>query len=95
MMTTGSHRQCRRCDQRSIEARSAHIFAVPCERAGYRVSLAGDTDVPTPEGWTTIGDITPGQRLFDEEGRICTVTDVSGETEELTHRLVFGDGSST
>ena len=94
MTTTGAHRQCRRCDQNSIEARSAHLFAVPCKSAGYRVSLASDTEVPTPEGWTTIGDITPGQRLFDEEGRICTVTDASGETEEFTHRLVFGDGST-
>ena len=94
MTTTSSHTPCRRCDRRTIQARRSHIFAVPCEIAGYRVSMAIDTDVPTPEGWTTIGDITPGQRLFDEEGRICTVTDVSGETEELTHRLVFGDGSS-
>ena len=94
MTTTGTRTECRRCNQNSIEARRAHLFAVPCKSAGYRVSLASDTEVPTPEGWTTIGDITPGQRLFDEEGRTCKVTDASGETVELAHRLVFGDGSS-
>ena len=94
MTTTGSRTQCHRCDPSSNEAQGTHIFAVPCESAGYRVSLAIDTDVPTPEGWTTIGDITPGQRLFDEEGRICTVTDVSGKTMELAHRLVFSDGTA-
>ena len=94
MTTTGSHRQCLRCDQESIETRSAHIFAVPCERASYRVSLTSETDVPTPDGWSTIGAIKPGQKLFDELGQVCTVTDVSEETQEIAHRLVFSDGSS-
>ena len=94
MTTTGSHRQCLRCDQGSIETRNSHPFSIPCQGVSYRVSLASDTEVPTPEGWSTIGAIKPGQRLFDEEGRICTVTDVSEETEEIAHRLVFCDGSS-
>ena len=94
MTTTGSHRQCLRCDQGSIETRSAHIFAVPCDRASYRVSLTSETDVPTPDGWSTIGAIKPGQKLFDELGQVCTVTDVSEETQEIALRLVFSDGSS-
>ena len=94
MTTTGSDTQCRRCDQKSLESRSSHILAVPCESGSYRVSLATDTEVPTREGWSTIGDIMPGEGVFDEEGRICAVTGVSKEKEEITHQMVFRDGSS-
>ena len=33
------------------------------------VSLASDTVIPTPDGWTTLADIRPGERVFDERGR--------------------------
>ena len=66
----------------------------PCQGSAYRVSLASDTEVPTPEGWTTLGDITPGKEVFDEQGRICTVAEVSGESVEPVSEVKFGDGSS-
>ena len=86
--------ECRRCAQTSIDTRNTHPFAVPCKGSAYRVSLASDTEVPTPEGWTTLGDITPGQEVFDEQGRICTVAEVSGESVEPVSEVKFGDGSS-
>ena len=89
-----SDRECRRCDQTSIDTRNTHPFAVPCQGSAYRVSLASDTEVPTPEGWTTLGDITPGKEVFDEQGRICTVAEVSGESVEPVSEVKFGDGSS-
>ena len=86
--------KCRRCAQTSIDTRNTHPFAVPCQGSAYRVSLVSDTEVPTPEGWTTLGDITPGQDVFDEQGRICMVTEVSGESVERVSEVKFGDGSS-
>ena len=86
--------KCRRCAQTSIDTRNTHPFAVPCQGSAYRVSLVSDTEVPTPEGWTTLGDITPGQEVFDEQGRICMVTEVSGESVERVSEVKFGDGSS-
>ena len=58
------------------------------------VSLASDTVIPTPDGWTTLADIRPGERVFDERGRICAVTEVSAETEEPAYRVIFGDETS-
>ena len=94
MTTTGSHRQCRRCAQSSIDARNTHPLAVPCESSTYRVSLASDTEVPTPEGWTTLEDIKSRDEVFDEQGRICKVVEVSGESVEPVSTVKFGDGSS-
>ena len=58
------------------------------------MSLASDTEVPTPEGWTTLGDITPGDAVFDEGGRVCRVGAVSGESAEPVAQVIFRDGSS-
>ncbi len=37
-------------------------------------ALALDTRLPSPDGWTTMGRVQEGTRLFDEAGRVCTVT---------------------
>ena len=39
--------------------------------------LALDTAVPTPFGWTTMGEIVEGDLLYDERGRICRVMGLS------------------
>ena len=58
-------------------------------------ALATDTPLPTPTGWTTMGDVKVGDTLYDERGRPCRVT----ATFEVMHdrpcrRLEFGDGTS-
>jgi len=40
-------------------------------------ALALDTPVPTPAGWSTIGAINPGDRVFGRDGAPCEVTAVS------------------
>lgn len=53
------------------------------------------TPIPTPTGWTTMGDIQPGDIVFDESGRQVTVTWVSGiQLPEKTYRLTFSDGAT-
>ena len=99
MKTTGSARECRRCDQRSGETLTGETgnsdpLSVPCQEVGYRVSLASDTVVPTPAGWTTLGEITTGDSVFDEEGRVCRVAAVSGVSVEPVAEMMFHDGSS-
>lgn len=41
-----------------------------------QVGLALDlnTKIPTPSGWTTMGETTVGDKLYDEQGNICTIT---------------------
>ena len=37
-------------------------------------ALALDTPLPTPEGWTTMGELGIGDLLYDEKGQPCPVT---------------------
>jgi hypothetical protein len=55
--------------------------------------LALDTPVPTPFGWTTMGQIAKGNLLYDERGRICRVIGLSPVFEDRPcFELAFDDG---
>ncbi|MFF2042880.1 replicative DNA helicase [Kitasatospora sp. NPDC058170] len=58
-------------------------------------ALALDTPLPTPDGWTTMGDVQVGDRLLDASGR---PTRVVAATEVMTGRpcyeVLFDDGTS-
>ena len=57
--------------------------------------LALDTKIPTPEGFTTMGDIRVGDTVFDENGKPCRVVAKSDvDDTEQAYRLTFRDGSS-
>ena len=64
-------------------------------KAGHSVgkALSLDTRIPTPEGWTTMGDIQPGDYVLDEQGRPAKVTSVSDTWQEDTYRVFFEDGT--
>lgn len=53
---------------------SGIIFVGPaqCGKA-----LALDTPIATPTGWTTMGALRPGDKVFDEKGQVTTVTFVT------------------
>lgn len=50
---------------------SGMVFVGPaqCGKA-----LAINTPIATPTGWTTMGELRPGDEVFDEQGRVCRVT---------------------
>ena len=58
-------------------------------------ALALDTPVPTTQGWTTMGELRPGDLVFDEEG---FPTVVLAATEPMLGRpcreVVFSDSTS-
>jgi replicative DNA helicase len=57
-------------------------------------ALALDTPLPTPSGWTTMGEVQVGDQLYDAEGRPTTVvaaTDVL--TDRPCYEIEFSDGS--
>lgn len=56
--------------------------------------LAEDTPLPCPGGWVRMGDVVPGQRLYDEQGKECTVTWVSERRLLDCYRVTFSDGTS-
>ena len=57
--------------------------------------LALDTLIPTPGGFTTMGDLKVGDTVFDENGVPCHVVAKSEvDDTEQAYKLTFRDGSS-
>lgn len=54
-----------------------------------------DTLIPTPSGWTTIGEIAPGDFVLGEDGRPVKVIALSEiRDDEDAYRFSFSDGTS-
>ena len=57
-------------------------------------ALALDTPLPTPTGWTTMGDVAAGDQVLDEGGRPCTVTYATPvQSDRACFEVEFDDGS--
>lgn len=69
------------------------VMVVAPTGAGKLLTL--DTRIPTPTGWTTMGDLEPGDEVLDEAGKPCRVLAVSpvDPSPELCE-VVFSDGST-
>jgi hypothetical protein len=58
-------------------------------------ALALDTLVPTPHGWTSIGDIRVGDWVFGANGRATRVWDVTSVMKDHPcYEVVFSDGTT-
>ena len=49
--------------------------------------------IPTPSGWSTIGDLRIGDEVFDEQGKPCRVVAKSPVWHGDTYEVEFADGS--
>jgi hypothetical protein len=57
--------------------------------------LALNTPIPTPDGWTTVGEVAVGDNVFDEFGRPARVVGLSDiETDKPCLKVTFDDGLS-
>ena len=57
--------------------------------------LAVDTPIPTPNGWSTMGRLNVGDRVFGADGQPCTVTAKSPiHWDRPCYRVTFNDGAS-
>jgi replicative DNA helicase len=57
-------------------------------------ALALDTPIATPTGWTRMGELEAGSRVFDERGRPCRVSHISPVyVDHECYEVVFDDGS--
>ena len=66
---------------------------MPVLKPGAGSGLADDTPIPTPDGWTTVGEIAVEQQLFDERGEPCTVVGVYPQGKQPVCLVIF-DGKS-
>jgi replicative DNA helicase len=64
-------------------------------RPGMGKALALDTPIPTPSGWTTMGELGAGDEVFDGQGRWCKVTFATPVMHDRTcYEVAFDDGST-
>jgi phage/plasmid-associated DNA primase len=78
-------------DRRSRKRRA--LLAVGERDTGK--ALAVDTPIPTPEGWKEMGSLEIGDQVFDERGKICSVTMATNVMYgHQCYRVKFDDGSS-
>lgn len=56
--------------------------------------LAVDTPLPTPGGWTTMGGVQVGDKLYGADGNPCTVVGKSQIKSIPCYRIVFDDTTS-
>jgi replicative DNA helicase len=63
-------------------------------RPGLGKALALDTPLPTPDGWTTMGEVKVGDQLIGADGRPTTVTHAFDVMEgRPCYEVEFSDGS--
>src|SRR5947207_8186147 len=61
---------------------------------GSGKALALDTPIPTPKGWTTIGELSPGEEVFAGDGSTTRVTFATTVmTGHECFRVRFSDGA--
>lgn len=61
-----------------------------CRKNGKGLAL--DTPLPTPNGWTVMGDVQVGDRLLDEQGNECEVTFASEIHHIDCYEITFSNG---
>ncbi len=68
------------------------------QQLGLRIvdykGLALDTPIPTPAGWTTMGDLHVGDQVYGATGLPVTVTVKSDIHNRPCYRIAFSDGTS-
>jgi hypothetical protein len=77
---------------KAIEKDGKPVVIVAGRQVGKDLAL--DTPIPTPSGWKTMGDLQIGDKVFDENGDICDVIEVSPiYTDHKCYKLTFDDGT--
>jgi len=64
--------------------------SVPVDYKG----LATDTPIPTPTGWTTMGELREGDRVLGADGHPTTVVGKSSTFHRPCYEVTFSDGAS-
>src|SRR5215467_12736203 len=74
-------------------AKMPHILIAGATGAGKALAL--DTPIPTPSGWTTMGEIRVGDQVFDEGGRPCLVVGATPVMHDRRcYEVEFSDGTA-
>jgi hypothetical protein len=79
----------------ATEIADAHRYTLYGGTRGPGKALALDTRIPTPDGWTTMGQLRLGDPVIGRDGKACRVTWIS-ETfvSRPCYKLTFDDDST-
>ena len=73
-------------------AKMPHVLIAGATGAGKALAL--DTPIPTPDGWTTMGEIQVGGEVFDEHGHACKVIAATPVMHDRPcYEVEFSDGT--
>lgn len=67
------------------------VIIPSCHAGGKAATL--DTPIPTPSGWTTMGEVGVGDFVYDEQGKPTEVVGISPVHRRPCYRVVFDDRS--
>lgn len=76
---------------KQVEQGTRRIAIKSCHGSGKGLAL--DTPLPTPDGWTSMGQVRVGDELIDEAGQPCRVVYVSPIRNLDCYRVTLDDGS--
>ncbi|WP_211323140.1 replicative DNA helicase [Amycolatopsis palatopharyngis] len=69
-------------------------MVIVAARPGVGKALALDTPLPTPQGWTTMGEVAPGDQLLGADGAPTTVVAATPVMHDRPcYEVEFSDGS--
>lgn len=71
---------------------AAGTFNLVIGNSGSGKMQPDNTPVPTPTGWTTIGDLKPGDEVFAITGQRTKVLGVYPHGEQDVYKITFSDG---
>tara|TARA_Y100000034_G_scaffold18793_1_gene20889 strand:+ start:331 stop:2715 length:2385 start_codon:yes stop_codon:yes gene_type:complete len=76
----------------AMEALERFVFMFASTQGGKALDV--ETPIPTPYGFKRMGDLALGDKVFDEVGRVCTITFVTPVLHgRACYRVEFDDGS--
>lgn len=79
-------------DELSISSKTQKIVFMKAAQIGGALDI--NTPLPTPNGWVTMGDVKIGDKLFDENGKVCRVTYKSKIFKDHEcYEMTFSDNS--
>ena len=90
LVTLGSMTKEMACTLAWLVSNRASTLVVGGTGTGKLVPLS--TKIPTPNGWTTMGELNIGDEIFGRDGKICRVKFISDieKTPDL-YRILFSD----
>jgi hypothetical protein len=81
------------CQKRVLRKMRDNRFVILLASRQIGKALALDTKIPTPSGWTTMGDIKQGDKVYGIDGKPCNVVHAHDILENRDcYKLTFDNG---